>query len=648
VSNPANPLDKYDLYTYHFELHASTNLDQLMAVEHETNSRSTTPTLSNGTLLINSRTDAFQTIDNVRFSSIGGPVPQPYGFITFDITEPGGMSFVEKLERHSTKYKTNASLVSMMYALKIIIVGRIDNKIETVVIPKLLIMAMADNGMSATFDHTGGKYHLQFLPQSYILTTPPKGHSSSAVFLTAGFTDRNITISALTVGEALRELETKLNDNYNRVYGTEYDATQGRRLRYMITINDPRIEGKLTVVNKDSNAPDSPNKLLLEKTMSISDMIKTILKSSKELNELVASSKNYGSQDDSDSKIVTMTTGYYPRDTIVELRWNLYLYTGGINSNLTWNYEYIFAESGKNVDILDFTIRFDKLNLWLAHSSYKSVDKHSDFSSTVDVEDPLQYSQQMITPDVTGKPVIRNLKEKRTLDMKVNDILFLASGIPEVDNGRVDTPVGAVSAANLSFEKYSQVFSSTNFQSAFTIRGNPDILVKLMGYPDGPPIVGIQGNSSIKIKVNIYRIVPTGGDNTPDQREQFFYTGYWQVMHVDNVFTGGKFTQILTCQMLLDEVSTEQRNNSQAQPEGRVVPTASLASGFIVEFSPVPPAIHDISPNIGGDGQRVPYGSKAASTIKNNSSSSFSIEQRNAAERAVNRAILTPQEIKIK
>jgi hypothetical protein len=55
MANPANPLDRYVSYTYHFELHAGTSWDQLKYLEQSDANLSTDRFSANGTLLINTK-----------------------------------------------------------------------------------------------------------------------------------------------------------------------------------------------------------------------------------------------------------------------------------------------------------------------------------------------------------------------------------------------------------------------------------------------------------------------------------------------------------------------------------------------------------------------------------------------------------------
>ena len=68
MAYPRNPLDVYVTYTYHFELHAASSWEKLQFLEDSDANDVTTRFEPNGTLLINTRKDAHQVIDDVASS----------------------------------------------------------------------------------------------------------------------------------------------------------------------------------------------------------------------------------------------------------------------------------------------------------------------------------------------------------------------------------------------------------------------------------------------------------------------------------------------------------------------------------------------------------------------------------------------------
>src|SRR5574343_1062 len=102
MSRPANPLDKFVTYTYHFELHADKSWDVIKLLEDSDANVYTHRNVPNGTMLINTRKDAHQVIDDVTFSYIGPSSNNlglfvPASEIVMKVYEQNGAAFIEKV-----------------------------------------------------------------------------------------------------------------------------------------------------------------------------------------------------------------------------------------------------------------------------------------------------------------------------------------------------------------------------------------------------------------------------------------------------------------------------------------------------------------------------------------------------------------------
>ena len=293
MSIPANPLDDFITYTYHFELHASESWDKLKHLLTEDENAQTTrfmPGGKNNTLLINTRKDAHQHIDDVRFVAQAEDTAKtelfiPTGVVSLTIDEPGGFSFVEKL---ASLLKINQTTTEgMTYVLKILFVGRTaENKI--VPIPAKIIPMVLIAESSAVFTEAGGKYTMTFTPNMAVgaADTPASG-----VKMSFGFVKRAVSFAAGTVEEALRKLESHLNSGYEEVYRTEGVAEQGKKLVYKITF-DPEIKGRIDSLNKDSLDPAEPSKFVFSPTLQIASFIHSILKKCPTLQKRIGESKS--------------------------------------------------------------------------------------------------------------------------------------------------------------------------------------------------------------------------------------------------------------------------------------------------------------------------------------------------------------------
>ena len=164
MANPANPLDRYVTYTYHYELHAVTSWVQLKYLEQADANLASDRFSANGTLLINSRRDAHQVIDSVKFIAttarstglgafvITGAENQP---VELSISEPGGFAFVEKIKRIMEDNKVTVQS-NLIFVLKIMFVGRTSDIFAPPVTEYSKLIPMILTSMRGSFTHVGG------------------------------------------------------------------------------------------------------------------------------------------------------------------------------------------------------------------------------------------------------------------------------------------------------------------------------------------------------------------------------------------------------------------------------------------------------------------------------------------------------------
>ncbi len=206
---PANPLDRYVTYTYHFELHAGTSWDQLKYLEDSDANLATDRFLANGSLLINTRKDAHQTIDSVRFNAIKNASNSVGGFIIasdqqhveINISEPGGFGFIEKIQKLMEVNQVSIQ-ANLLFVLKIMFVGRLSNNNVVTEYSKLIPMFLTN--MNGSFTHTGGSYHMFFVPS---IVAASSGNKTSGSQLRFSYTDKSISFEAKTVKDALQKYE---------------------------------------------------------------------------------------------------------------------------------------------------------------------------------------------------------------------------------------------------------------------------------------------------------------------------------------------------------------------------------------------------------------------------------------------------------
>jgi hypothetical protein len=542
MATPTNPLDIFVTYVPHFELHAASSWEALKAVQSVDVNAVTTDRERNGTLLINTRKDAHQQIDNVRFRYMGPSVDpsgamHPIDDVTMDVTEPNGTFFIEKIKNLQNDFQVTDLMAGLIFGLKIFFVGRLkDGSEHTIPFTKMIPLQLTD--LDAKFSHRGGEYSLKFYTSgTAIASTPlrPTNSLSKAI----SYTNKNVSFKCNTVQEAIELLEQKLNKNYEDVYSTELkNATGARQIKYKINL-DPKINGQLNLVTKDSFARNEKCHLTFEPSVDIGSMIRSIITSSKEVNEMIAGSAGYLRKEfQRGVKIPVLQTLYHLEGNVLNVVYNVKLYEGGGD---TYVFDYYFSGPGKNVDVMEFEVRFPKMILWMS-STVSGTELNRNSVSQIPTERPDYYAGNNVHEDTTRHELYNVPREWKVIDALKGDVAFLPATNRAEGTGFVKLEAKAVPSARLAFETISKASAALDTQLTFTIRGHHDLLERVVTQPDGGS-VGFGVTDGLWCKVNIYN----------SDGSQFFYTGHYRILTIDNIFSGGKFTQLLTV-MMTDKV----------------------------------------------------------------------------------------------
>ena len=537
MSKPANPLDVYVTYTYHFELHAATSWDKLKELETRDDNATTSAFEPKGTLLINTRKDAHQVIDDVRYTATAdagsqGDILTPSGLISMTVTEPGGFAFIEKLNALRQDNKVSEISTSLCFVLKIMFVGRYaDNTVKTIT-AKLIPMILSPD-MSATFSELGGKYTMLFTPAAMAGSandiTGPMGNF--------GYTKRGISFKARTIEEALSSLEKKLNEGYSGVYKDEA-TTEGRPIVYKITY-DPEIKGAIESTNKDSNAPGEKSSFTFKTSVQIGSFISQILKASPTLQQKVGRSiDGLKEEGHPDVFIPLIQPRVLYNDDQVLVNYHIAVNRGGIQN--TWEFDYFFADAGKNVDITSYEVKLNNIGAWTPFKTEVGYDLAFNQSATVPAGRPAIYSENIVTPDTT-RQANRVDVQKSTPGFKQNDVRVLPPVTNDDRSGYINTPYSATPTLRMASDARRDFMTAVNFSQQIEIRGNIDFLNASAYYPDGLVIGDLLGGKNIWVKINIWMVDP----RYPGGKRPFYYTGKYKVITIENVFTNGQFKQHL-------------------------------------------------------------------------------------------------------
>jgi acetyltransferase-like isoleucine patch superfamily enzyme len=419
-------------------------------------------------------------------------------------------------------------------SLKIFFVGRYaDNTIETVT-AKLIPMTLRPN-MSATFSELGGKYSLSFVMEA---TAALARHFEAGPALSVAYTKRSVSFNAGTVEEALGLLQEKLNSGYKELFKNEA-VPKGRPIEYKITW-DPEIRGKIETLNKDSNAPNEKSHFVSNPQLQIGSFIMQILQSSPKLQARIGESLA-GLRKEGHPNIfvpVIVPNVLKLKDKVV-IHYHVAVNKGGVQNTI--EFDYYFADAGKNVDILSYEVKFQALGAWAPLKTEVGHDLAFNRSSNVPKERPKIYKDNIVTPDTTRTGNTVDV-QRSELEYGPNDVRIPPRVSASERAGYNNSPYSATPSIRMASAVMDDFKSAIAFNQLFEIRGNLDLLDASTGYPDGSEVPGLTGGQNIWIKVNIWMPDPRSSTG----KRQFYYTGKYQLISVENVFSGGQFRQNLT------------------------------------------------------------------------------------------------------
>jgi hypothetical protein len=543
MAKPANELDTYVTYTYHFELHCAKSWDELRSKD-VVSEAATTAFASNGTLMINTRKDAHQTIDDVQIDCIGpsttlGDSPSGLTELRMSVKEPGGFSFIEKLKARMNELDIS-EIANAVFGLKVIFVGRNgDNSIE---IKQLRIIPLCLINMTGSFTHEGGLYQLEFICYDTLAST--RG-GEVGQHLNYAFTNKNMAFEANTVEEALTQLELRLNENYAETYKKELNNNGGsKKLQYKIQF-DSNIRGPVAGVVKNSFATDDLKKFSFHPSQSITSVIMDIIKRCPQLCDRIGGTSDALSKPLHQGAFMpVITPKVYPKNDVVEVVFDVSVYQGG---GQKFEFDYFF--SGKNVDIMSYNIIFQQVTAFLATKTKTGADTGMNFSATVPTEDAKRY-MNLIHEPVTQTELKYRPVERSDIDRKSGDVAMSPAPSKRTANGNNSMPFTAVQSVRKASDAIAEYAGAIEPEQVLTIRGHYQILELCISRPDELDTTRLAAGGGVWTKVNIY--MPDGVDASgTTQYKKFFYDGYYQIIVVTSQFTGGVFTQVI--RMVMNE-----------------------------------------------------------------------------------------------
>lgn len=262
MSYPANPLDKYQAYSYHHFLIAANNTEVLRQIQSNEISFESLSRLKHGetvggadgsvVMVLNSVVDSKFYIESVNYSSVYVSVSDPTAMMTqatemdMIVKETGGATFINFLRDVSDKY-LETSYDSVCFMLKTFFVGH-DSSGGTSHYETQPIMILLKN-MDSSFDYSGGVHTIKFLG----LTNGAPVKSDATHYV-----PRSLNLVTSDNSILLKDLITDLEKKLNALLDEQWKAVQkatggnGRRVKYKFTIPKDWDNYKVKSTSKDN------------------------------------------------------------------------------------------------------------------------------------------------------------------------------------------------------------------------------------------------------------------------------------------------------------------------------------------------------------------------------------------------------------
>ena len=577
MSNPSNYLGKFDSYAYHHILmvcdstqtaEALATTDEITTFQHpRTGGRYSARTVKDGkyVTLIDGMSDARYFIKSARWNTIiaaeshigKGNVPQSTTMATdgeLEIVEPMGASFLNRMTEICDELETDP--VGLIFLLKTIFVGRNSNGGYTEMITSVRPIMFVAYDITALFDNSGARYKMLFVG---LTNGAGKLPQPNKIFEGLSFKLQP------TLADTFQALEDTINAkyiDYKLKAATEFAKTlegvaqadrQTKATQFLID-NYRDVKYKIIATDyasKDYKAGDNENVRLADKVdgatinfgpnMGIEEILNKIMTSS---TAVMADSKG---KEKYIYKIIS-TLKFTPDEYVIEYHVNRYQAAVGpyeqqrVDGQIVplpgqfIEFNYIFT--GKNVDIKNFDI---KMEMGMAFFQLAAT------SDNVPTQTEAVAGSDSKMVHTTGDNNVASTGMK----LRGRTPLFLGTTLKQTPMRNKKRPVDSASFQSL-LERHAAL---ENVAANMTIYGNPQLLDEMSILPTevaAKQTENLGPDSTVNprwlsvptlIKVNIKMPVDANDVNT--EYEDFWYTGYYNLLEVENIFEEGEFTQEL-------------------------------------------------------------------------------------------------------
>lgn len=558
MANPANPLDKYSIYTYHLAVFMhSTNTGLQEAFDsfdwQKTKTTRSEPSADVEGCLLNSVMDPHQLIQELKIQQIAPSVSSefrasPLGLFSMRIAEPGNCMFLTKVAKLMKKYDTKA-FASAVWGIKIKFVGRLPNSEidEILELPPIVGMLIDIKG---SFTQMGSTYDLSFIMTGTAGVGQLPEHSNS-IYL--GTIVESASISGVkTLKDTIQKLQEKLQNNYDEEMRRTHPNTEMRKIRYEFSIDDPDIAGFEVDGMLQDHPSDQKYYFTFEKNTPIAHALTTIIYRCPKLMALIGDSKEaWRKPFHMNGTMYQILSNVEYLDSEIVVRFKITLYYGSesevpeggtVTTNTTTHTNYVFDfyfAPDYNIDVLSFDLTANVgLILYLAGSPRLTSDAILNSNNT-------GYDGAIGDDTQAGYLVNKNVKTENDVPYKQHEVPTDGGTQDIITHASNNTSVGGGSSKynedrTAALESLSKYCSIDSVSKTLHIRGHAELLNRCL--TTGDTFGTTQG---IWIKLNIW-----SRDEETGQTDKYFYDGVYSVVSIDHVFTDGKFTQELTLMMM--------------------------------------------------------------------------------------------------
>ena len=594
MSNPKNLLGKFRSYAYHHILMVCNNTktaeeltktSEITSFQHPSdNVRYSTRQIGNDEnnkyiTLIDGTTDARFYITDASWENViamdnyvgKGDIPQSTSMSLegeLNIVEPLGARFLNRLTKSCDLLSTDP--VGLVFVLKTIFVGhRDDGTTETISNIKPLLFVNYD--ITAIFDSSGGRYTMSFVgvvnglgklphtqkifgglsfkvtPGDNLATTfnnlainvnnSLQGYKKKAIleFSKTLYDASKKEGNALTAQEATTQAKRFFDTNYREV---EYKiiASEYNDSRYVAGDNEPiRIKEKRDVgsfnFGPDIGVEELIKKVMASSTGVINDGIGVGVNGKKYIYKIVS-----GLNSSHDKFIVEY---HVKRYEMAMVPFDVASKGGEIEPLPGQSIEFNYIFTGKNIDIKNFNI---KMEMGMAFFQMAATAESLPQQSDVQAGQP----QKIARTTGVNNNASSDVRIKRSLTP-----LFLGSSIKKPMARNTRSPVDSAGFQAL-LDRHAAL---ENIQANMTIYGNPQLLAEMQVLPsdlydnetekpkENQTINPRWLSTPTLIKINIK--MPKDADDINTEYEDFWYTGFYSLFAVKQIFSDGSFMQEL-------------------------------------------------------------------------------------------------------